>query len=430
VRVLFLNQSYRPDPVATSQYLARWAERLASEGHEVTVLAGRCAYHDARVRHVADEVCAGVRIVRVSGGSAPGGGMRRMAGMACFLAAAFAQAMTLPRPDVIVALSSPPLVSVVAALVARLRGTRFLAWVMDIHPDAAIAAGLLYKEGVTARLARRLMRWSVRRADRVVTLDRHMGRRLEEYGVGSDRIEVIPLWMQGDIAFDSEGRDAMRWARGWDDKFVVMCAGNHGACHPEETLLAAMEECRGDRAIHFCWVGGGSQWPEWRARAGRNVTLIDYVPREELAALLSAADLHVAVMGEPFVGLLHPCKVYNILAAQRPFVYVGPGDGPVADLIREVPLGGMAASFRHGDGAGVAGEIRRRAWVTPAPWPDEADTSPWAEEANLEKMTSALSHIVRFNPTGDDTATGFVLRAGRVRDVAVAAGRKSAGDQR
>jgi colanic acid biosynthesis glycosyl transferase WcaI len=116
VRVLFLNQTYRPDPVATSQYLARWVEQLAREGHEVTVLAGRCAYNDARVRHAGRETLDGVRVLRVGGGGrAQAGKLRRMLGFVHFLLASLVRAVFLPRPDVVVALTSPPLVSAVAA---------------------------------------------------------------------------------------------------------------------------------------------------------------------------------------------------------------------------------------------------------------------------------------------------------------------------
>ena len=401
MRVLFLNQTYRPDPVATSQYLARWAEQLAREGHEVTVIASRGAYHDPGVRHPAREMCAGVRITRV-GGAAGAGRAGRMLGFLRFLLAALVRALWLPKPDVIVALTSPPLLPVVGALVARVRRTRLLAWVMDIHPDAAIAAGLLDRAGITARLAQRLSRWSLRRADRIVTLDRHMAQRLADLGVKRDRIDVVPLWMQGDVAFDAAGREACRLARGWERKFVVMCAGNHGACHPAEPLLAVAGELAADSAIHFCWVGGGAQWPGLRERGGRNVSLIDYVPREELAVLLSAADLHIVVMGESFVGVLHPCKVYNILAAQRPFLHIGPAEGPIVDLIRAAQLGSAAASFRPCDCAAISAEIRRRARLAPTPWTEEADTSPWNEVAILQKMTSALSHTVRFLSSADE----------------------------
>ena len=431
MRVLFLNQTYRPDPVATSQYLTRWAEQLAREGHDVTVLAGRRAYHNPEVKHAAEERIAGVRVVRVGGGGGCGGTGRRMIGFARFLLAALMRALFLPRVEVVVALSSPPLLSLVGVMVARWHRARLVDWVMDIHPDAAIAAKLLDPASLTARVSRRLSRWSLRGADRVVTLDRYMAQRLAELGIDRDRIEIVPLWMQGDIAFDLAGRDAVRWTRGWDDKFVVMCAGNHGACHPSDTLLAAMEELRGEASILFCWVGGGAQWPELHARLGRNMTLVDYVPHEELAALLSAADLQVVTMGEPFVGLLHPCKVYNILAAQRPFLYVGPAEGPVADLVREVvrdaQMGEVAVAFRPGDGKALAAEIRRRAWIMPVPWPDGDDLAAWSEAAALQKMTSMLERPGRFTSTADAMPTHAASPAVPFRATAPAPGGDGAG---
>lgn len=408
VRVLFLNQTYRPDPVATSQYLARWAEQLAREGHEVTVLAGRRAYHDPQVRHAAGETCEGVRIERVVGGEGEGSG--RAVGFAHFLMAALLRAIVLPRQDVIVALSSPPLLSVVAAIVARLRGVRWMAWVMDIHPDAAIAANLLDPNSLMARVARKLSRWSLRRADRVVALDRYMAQRLIDLGVERDRIEVIPLWMQGDITFDLAGRDAVRFTRGWDDKFVVMCAGNHGACHPSDTLRAVVQELRGEASILFCWVGGGSQWPGLLQMTSRTVTLVEYVPHEELAALLSAADLHMVTMGEPFVGLIHPCKVYNVIAAQRPFFYIGPPEGPVADVVceltRDTQLGEVAVAFRPGQVEAMVAEIRRRAWVMPVPWPDGETVSSWSEAVVLSKMTALLKRGREVDTTTDEALAG------------------------
>ena len=51
-----------------------------------------------------------------------------------------------------------------------------------------------------------------------------------------------------------------------------------------------------------------------------------------LSSSLSAADLHVVVMGEPFVGIIHPCKIYNILALGIPCLYIGPSQSHVMDL--------------------------------------------------------------------------------------------------
>jgi len=64
------------------------------------------------------------------------------------------------------------------------------------------------------------------------------------------------------------------------------------------------------------------QWIQARATLGgsrkrANVLCLPYQPLNQLAASLSAADAHAVVMGEAMLGLVHPCKIYNILAVAR-----------------------------------------------------------------------------------------------------------------
>jgi glycosyltransferase involved in cell wall biosynthesis len=392
-RILFLNQTYRPDPVATSQYLAEWAEHLAREGHDVTVLTSRRAYHATERPYAREEMLAGVRVVRMSGtgfGKATRWG--RVIDLAGFLVRALMRGSFLPRPDVVVALTSPPLVSAVGAILARRFGARFIYWVMDLHPDSAIAAGWLTEKSVLVKVTKRVSRWSLRHAERVMALDSYIKARLIGKGVPAERIDVIPLWILDAIRFDREGRETVRRERGWDEKFVVMLAGNHGVCHPLDTLLDAAAELEDDPRVHFCFVGGGAEWPRLHAGSAqrKNITVIDYVPLAELPAILSAADAQVVIMGESFVGIVHPCKIYNLIGIGRPVIYIGPPVGPVPEVIAQAGLQNAAASFRHGECGALADSLRKMVKVGPPAWPSHSPERRWARYRVLEEMTSAL----------------------------------------
>ena len=63
-----------------------------------------------------------------------------------------------------------------------------------------------------------------------------------------------------------------------------------------------------------------------------NITALSYQPMDRLAGSLSSADLHLVVMGDAFVGIVHPCKIYNILTLGIPFLFVGPEECHVSDL--------------------------------------------------------------------------------------------------
>ena len=41
-------------------------------------------------------------------------------------------------------------------------------------------------------------------------------------------------------------------------------------------------------------------------------------------------------MGEKFAGIVHPCKIYNVLAIGTPVLYIGPKESHVVDLSHEV----------------------------------------------------------------------------------------------
>lgn len=131
----------------------------------------------------------------------------------------------------------------------------------------------------------------------------------------------------------------------------MMYSGNHSPCHPLETFLKAALQLRDHSRIAFCFVGGGSEFPHViqfaRTHGLANIRWIPYQPFATLSASLSAADLHAVAMGDSFVGIVHPSKVYNIRRLGIPFLYVGPSASPVADFT-------PAGSFRHGDVDGVA----------------------------------------------------------------------------
>ena len=354
MRILLVNQTFYPDVVSSGQHLTDLALHLAGRGHEVTVITSRRAYDNPERIFPKTETWRGIRILRVSAtGFGKRAKWRRAADFATFLCACCWRLFRLPKQDVVVAMTSPPLVSFIGAWFARLRGGRFCYWIMDLNPDEALAAGWLAPGSFAARWLERCSRFSLRHAAKVIVLDRFMQKRVLDKGVDAAKIAVIPPWSHdSEVRFDAEGRTAFRKRHGLDDKFVVMYSGNHSPCHPLDTILKAAEQLAGEREIAFLFVGGGSRFAQVKQFASEhslsNIVCLPYQPMDRLAGALSAADLHLVVMGNPFVGIVHPCKVYNILRVGSPLLYVGPQPSHVSEILQalngELPCG----SAEHG----------------------------------------------------------------------------------
>ena len=269
----------------------------------------------------------------------------------------------LPRQDVVVAMSSPPLILFVSAWFARLRRARFCYWIMDLNPDEALAAGWLRPGSRAARWLERCSRFSLRQAAKVVVLDRFMQQRILDKGIDAGRIVVIPPWSHdAEVRFDAAGRTRFRKLHGLEDKFLVMYAGNHSPCHPLDTVLQAAKELAGNRQIAFLFVGGGSKFAQVsqfaREHALSNIQCLPYQPMDQLAGILSAADLHLVVMGDPFVGVVHPCKIYNILQVGSPLLYIGPQPSHISEILEALDGKSPCARAKHGDVDRVMEHIR------------------------------------------------------------------------
>jgi glycosyltransferase involved in cell wall biosynthesis len=204
--------------------------------------------------------------------------------------------------------------------------------------------------------------YSFRSASHIVVLDRFMRARIIGKGVRKDHIAVIPPWSHGEAApADETGRDRFRKQHSLDGRFVVMYSGNHSPCHPLDTLLEAAKALSAHSKIVFCFIGGGSEFRKVKEFAARyelrNIVCLPYQPLEQLSDSLSSADLHSVIMGEKFVGIIHPCKIYNILAQGSPFLYIGPSPSHIRDLIGADGLQDFSYCAHHGDVSAVIQSI-------------------------------------------------------------------------
>ena len=375
MRILLLNQTFYPDAVATAQYLTSLAEALAKRGHQVHVVAARRAYDDPSRRFARRERYGDIEIERLGGtGFGKQAKWRRALDFGSFLVRATVRVLSMPRFDRVVALTSPPLVAALAALRCRLRGEQFVYWVMDMNPDEALAAGWL-RPGAVAWLLERISRFTLRVAHAVIVLDRYMRERVLTKGVSAERMWIVPPWSLDRYAyFDPKGRAAFRERHGLVGKYVVMYAGNHSPVHPLDTLLEVAIQLKADSRFCFVFMGGGSEFRRLRSLAAErgleNVKFLPYQPIESLAGSLSAADLQTVVMGSAMVGMIHPSKLYNILAVGSPLLYVGPEQSHVMDAMELCRcVSGASRDFVR---VGFGDVLRVTAWL-------DSDWATWSE---------------------------------------------------
>ncbi len=367
MKVLILNQAFWPDSVATSQYATDIATFLAKRGHEVTALAGCRDYTDRMKRYPKVDRLEDIRIVRVA---STGFGKQGLAGrLLDTVSYELMHAYTLtslPRPDLVLAFTSPPLVGLQGALAARHWGVPFVHWLMNVNHEMAVALGHLAPNAKSARLLRKLHAFTLGESALVVVMDRWMRERtLQQAKIPPERVAVVPLWpahQTEDAGSASQDASKLRQQLGLAHAFVIAHSGNLSHIHPLDTVLAASVALKHDPGVAFAFIGEGTRARDVvevvRRENLSNVHQLPHQPREKLGASLGLANLQLIIMGNEAVGLAHSSKIYSILEAGVPFLFVGPRDSHLGELTAECRHG---YHVEHGDVQGflrVVDEVR------------------------------------------------------------------------
>lgn len=330
MRVLLLNQFFWPDSAATSQLLTDVARGLVDRGHEVTVICAGGGYAPEDFANA-----PAVRIDRVNALPFVRGPLGRMLSYASFFIAAALKGLCLPRPDVVVTLTTPPLISLIGSFLHRWRGSRHFIWEMDVYPDVATDVDYFPRGGWIDQLTGWLADYSRHRCESILALGPCMEARLVARGIAADKIRIAENWSDSAVIEPQ----AMQ-QRGC---LSLLYSGNLGLAHDIETLKGSMEELKGDSRFQFVFAGGGTHRKElekWCSERGIwDVEFRSYSNRSSLGVRLGSADIGLVTQHTRCLGSVVPSKIYGLMAAARPILFIGPGASTVAQVIGRFACG-------------------------------------------------------------------------------------------
>jgi len=333
---------------------------LAEGGFKIHIVCSRQLYDRSSAPLASRETINGVTVHRVW---TTRFGRERLAGrtmdyLTFYLSGAWILLKILSSGDTVVAKTDPPLISIVAMAVAKAKGAHLVNWLQDIFPEVASRLGSNPLPKCIDGLVRGLRDTSLRSAVVNIVLGERMREFLEQRGILPEKICVIENWAGGDSGAPRAATDsALRAKLGLSGKFVVGYSGNLGRAHEFKTVLDAASLLSHDDDIVFLMIGGGAGMAALRqavrGRGLHNFHFLPYQPRESLSDGMAAADVHWLSLLPILEGLIVPSKVYGILAAGRPVLFVGDEHGEVARLIGSAQAGATV-------GVGDARELVRQ----------------------------------------------------------------------
>jgi glycosyltransferase involved in cell wall biosynthesis len=230
-------------------------------------------------------------------------------------------------------------------LVKRVRGSRHFIWEMDLYPDIAVDLDVLRAGSLVTRLIGVVADFSRKRADGIIALGEDMKARLVARGIPEHKILVAENWADGCEILPAPFRDG---------PLVVHYSGTFGLAHEEETIKDVMRQLRDDGRFRFVFAGGGARRERLerfcRAERITGVEFRPYTRRCDLSRSLAEGHVGLVTQMPETVGAVVPSKVYGIMAAGRPVLYIGPQQATPARIIQQHACGWQV---EPGDAAGL-----------------------------------------------------------------------------
>lgn len=268
-----------------------------------------------------------------------------------------AACLAAAQPRTVAVVSSNTFYAPWIALKLRLRGAPVVHWVLDLYPEALVAAGKLPADGGITRMLRRMMSQTFDLAAANVFLGEHLLRYAEESIGPVPRSIVIPIGADG---APFRAIVPLPRSKAKKPRVKMLYCGNMGHMHEVDTVATALEQGLPDGIeARFCGNGSGFVSLMKRVAGGMlkdRVFFSGNLPDAEWERVMGDADVALVTMSHKAAGVVMPSKAYSAMVAGQAILAVCPESSDLAVLVRKQNLGWIV---RPGDCGGFIDVLNR-----------------------------------------------------------------------
>lgn len=346
-RIVVLSEIYYPEQTSTGYILTAIAEGLAEE-YEVKAIAGPATSFYQSVDVPEHEIRNGVEIWRCGGTRFNKNRLLgRLANLLTRSGSIWFKALQICQPDdVILVVTNPPLLPLVALSIKWLKQTRYVLLIHDVYPEVLVATGLVGPNSIVIKLSQWLNRGVFQQASKIVTLGRDMTQlaAAKLTTQSTDKIKCIPNWADIErIKPTNKQNNILLQELGLGDRFIVLYAGNIGRTHGIEDIVEAAAQLESNPEIYFIIIGEGAKktWLEQQVKTQKlkNISILPFRPPGEQNISLNAADVGIIAFVPGMAGISVPSRMYNQMAAGKPIIAVADDWSELARVVQEEEIG-------------------------------------------------------------------------------------------
>ncbi len=330
MKILFLTDNFPPEVNAPASRTFEHTREWVKAGHEVTVIT--CApnfpkgkvYEGYSNKLFQTEWMDGVKVVRVwSYITANKGFLKRTIDFISFSITSFFAGLFY-KADVIVATSPQFFTALSGRTLSFFKRTPWVMEVRDLWPESIKTVGAM-KDNAFIRYFEWEEKLCYRTAQKIVVVTDSFKRVLINRGILADKIEVVKNGVNKDLFVPVEKDCGLIKELGLEHKKIVGYIGTHGMAHRLDFILKVAKSVEGQNNWHFILIGEGAEKTKllkMKEDLGlSNVTMLDSVPKQEVARYISILDLAlINLKKSDLFKTVIPSKIFENAGMEIPII--------------------------------------------------------------------------------------------------------------
>lgn len=349
MHIMMMLVSYPPIIDSSARLYSELSESLREMGHSVTVISEHPSnnspvdknheYFTSRSSRIVSNDEIVLRVSHLSFMSKIPGGKSLRFLLSCFLFAV--RGIFAKRPDVILVYSPPLYMGISGYIISKVRKTRFVFNLQDIHPKVLFASGVI-KNLLIKGILSKMEEMCYRKAHSLIVYSEGNKNHIIQKGINK-QVYVIPNWVDTNAVVSYDKSHSFRNEGMIGNKFVVSYAGTMQRDQGLEVIIEVAGSLVGYSGIIFLLAGEGTSKPVLRnlinERKINNVLLYSIMPKERYRQFLYESDVCLVTLSLDVPLQTIPGKLADVMGHGKPLILVANPQGDAAKVVNEAKCG-------------------------------------------------------------------------------------------
>lgn len=341
-RIVIVTELFYPDETSTARILTTVAENL-NDSFEVLVLTGPKSYaNDTNIIGLIDEHQE-INVQRVWVPALNKNKLISRFIRLILLSFGLAWRILLlsKKDDIVFSVTNPAPILVLLAVIKKLNRFILVLLVHDVFPENAVATGVISNKMPFYSSVQKLFGWAYGSAEAIVVIGNDMAtvvsRKTKKY---SSELVLIENWAETDFITPISRSESNLAEWGLSEKIVVQYAGNIGRAQGILEFVDSVTPAE-NNTVHYVFCGSGALTNQLIRKVQKrpNFSLKEAYPRSDQRLILGSCDIALILLGPDMYGLGVPSKAYNIMAAGKPILFIGPENSEIYNLVKHNDIG-------------------------------------------------------------------------------------------